>query len=81
MEHRLPAMGNPLHQLPETRRQLPSFYAANIAVMAAAPGAKFLPPSLADLKKRKLMSTSVIHEDRSVSPSSVKTTGLSDVEN
>ena len=54
MEHITPSGGNPLHQLPETRRQLPSFYAANIAVLAATPSAKVLPPSLADLKKRRL---------------------------
>lgn len=79
MEHVTPAIGNPLHQLPETRRQMPSFYAANIAVMAATPSAKFLPPSLADLKKRKILSGSVIHERSTVSPSSVKTV-ISDVE-
>ena len=79
MEHVTPAISNPLHQLPETRRQMPSFYAANIAVMAATPSAKFLPPSLADLKKRKILSGSVIHERSTVSPSSVKTI-LSDVE-
>ena len=79
MEHRTSTLANPLHQLPETRRQLPSFYAANIAVLAATPSAKFLPPSLADLKKRKLTG-SVIHERSTVSPSSVKTV-LSDIEN
>ena len=79
MENRAPTLANPLHQLPETRRQLPSFYAANIAVLAATPSAKFLPPSLADLKKRKLTG-SVIHERTTVSPSSVKTV-LSDIEN
>ena len=79
MENRAPTLANPLHQLPETRRQLPSFYAANIAVLAATPSAKFLPPSLADLKKRKLTG-SVIHERTTVSPSSVKTI-LSDIEN
>jgi hypothetical protein len=79
MEHRTPTLANPLHQLPETRRQLPSFYAANIAVLAATPSAKFLPPSLNDLKKRKLTG-SVIHERATVSPSSVKTV-MSDIEN
>lgn len=79
MEHRTPSMANPLHQLPETRRQLPSFYAANIAVLAATPSAKFLPPSLNELKKRKL-TASVIHERATVSPSSVKTV-MSDIEN
>lgn len=74
MENR-PGMNNPLHQLPETRRQLPSFYAANIAVLAEAPMAKTLPPSLAALRKQRRAGTgidSVIHE-RTVSPSSVNT--------
>jgi len=74
MENR-PGMNNPLHQLPETRRQLPSFYAANIAVLAEAPLAKTLPPSHAALRKQRRAGTgidSVIHE-RTVSPSSVRT--------
>eukprot|EP00116_Pleurobrachia_bachei_P016899 sb/3477161/ len=52
MENVAPVLGNPLHQLTEARRQMPSFYAANIAAMATAPATKALPPSMRVKKRR-----------------------------
>ena len=54
MEHTAHSIGNPLYQLPETRRHLPSFYAANIAALTTTPSVKPLPPSLVDYKKSRL---------------------------